>query len=368
MLEQYIKALLYEQDCVVIPGFGAIVANDQSATIKEAKQTIAPPSKQLAFNESLKTNDGLLANYLADQENIAFARALRQIRETANEWKQRLAKGEVLHIDGVGRFRLNQEGNIVFNPEKQVNYNPQTFGLGEAQLVPVKRAPQTQKQEAEKATKSPLSRGKATPVLLGTASVGVIAVLLLFFLNISPFQFQRTDGPSASIEESINPGGNKEASSTSDTNREAEEADNEANKTLADNNKEETAKRNTHSEEKEEAEATENDNGNNGKNNEAASQALIDAEKEPKKTHESYSKAFHLVAGSFKKYSNAKSLASRAKRMGFDVEILKADNGFHRVSLEQYEDEANATDHLYRIRQHGKFQVWLLNNHKNQNS
>ena len=64
-LSPYIKDLLYRYECVIIPGFGAFLANYTSATIDADSSTFYPPGKTISFNIQLQTNDGLLANYVA---------------------------------------------------------------------------------------------------------------------------------------------------------------------------------------------------------------------------------------------------------------------------------------------------------------
>ena len=69
-IDYYINELLYIHDCVIIPGFGGFVGNHISAKLNKASKTLTPPSKQILFNENLKTNDGLLINYILENENI----------------------------------------------------------------------------------------------------------------------------------------------------------------------------------------------------------------------------------------------------------------------------------------------------------
>ena len=65
-IDVYISDLLYSYDCVVIPDFGGFVANYASAKVQAVQHKITPPSKKISFNKNLRTNDGLLNNYIAD--------------------------------------------------------------------------------------------------------------------------------------------------------------------------------------------------------------------------------------------------------------------------------------------------------------
>lgn len=57
-LEHYIKDLLYRYNCVVIPGFGAFLTQEKSATIQESTNTFFPPTKLFrSINNWFPTTD-----------------------------------------------------------------------------------------------------------------------------------------------------------------------------------------------------------------------------------------------------------------------------------------------------------------------
>jgi len=69
-INQYIKELLLLNDCVIIPQFGGFVANYKPATIENNK--FFPPTKEVAFNNKLTSNDGLLINYISEIEDTDY--------------------------------------------------------------------------------------------------------------------------------------------------------------------------------------------------------------------------------------------------------------------------------------------------------
>ena len=79
-VQNHIKELLFEQDCVVIPEFGGFVTNFDCAKINSNNRFIAPPQKWLAFNVLLKNDDGLLSNYIAKEENITVSQANLKVK------------------------------------------------------------------------------------------------------------------------------------------------------------------------------------------------------------------------------------------------------------------------------------------------
>ena len=59
-LAQHIEALLLENDCVIIPGFGGFVAHLTPAVSVEEGNVFIPPIRTIGFNPQLRLNDGLL--------------------------------------------------------------------------------------------------------------------------------------------------------------------------------------------------------------------------------------------------------------------------------------------------------------------
>ena len=60
-VDKYIRKLLFEFDCVIIPDFGGLLTNRVGVRYDESSQLFKPAGKRLAFNEILKIDDGLLA-------------------------------------------------------------------------------------------------------------------------------------------------------------------------------------------------------------------------------------------------------------------------------------------------------------------
>ena len=126
-LTRYIQELLYQYECVTIPHFGAFLTRPLNAKVSE-KGDFYPPRKEVTFNELLKTNDGILAHYVAQKEGLSYENALRHIEKEISSWKKRL-KTQTLRFPGVGEIRLNLDRNIRFTPWEKVNFDPSSFGL-----------------------------------------------------------------------------------------------------------------------------------------------------------------------------------------------------------------------------------------------
>jgi nucleoid DNA-binding protein len=128
-VQNHIKELLFEQDCVVIPEFGGFVTNFDCAKINETNRFITPPQKWLAFNALLKNDDGLLSNYIAKEENITREQANLHIKSFVESTKKCLQFDNAYSIVGLGTFSQNEENKIQFQPKASTNFYGESFGL-----------------------------------------------------------------------------------------------------------------------------------------------------------------------------------------------------------------------------------------------
>ncbi|MBA3987479.1 MAG: SPOR domain-containing protein [Flavobacteriales bacterium] len=146
-LEKYITDLLYRYECVIIPGLGAFLTQNQSARI-DAAHNFYPPNKSLAFNQQLQTNDGLLANYIAVVDKCTFEIALEKIRRYTKLVKQDLHEGKEFAIENIGSLSLNGQKAIVFSPANSLNFLTDSFGLSSYTSAEINRT--TKKEPYEK--------------------------------------------------------------------------------------------------------------------------------------------------------------------------------------------------------------------------
>jgi hypothetical protein len=175
----YISDLLYRYECVIIPNFGGFVTNTKSAQIGVNSKTFHPPTKILTFNNHLKNNDGLLANYIASVDKMPFKTAMNFIQFEVQEWLERL-QNEDITLENVGTLSLDGE-NIIFEPKKDVNYLTQAFGLSPFVSPEIKR--ETYIKQVEKLEeKAPIlvsQQSKEMPNYLKYAAVLVVGLSLL---------------------------------------------------------------------------------------------------------------------------------------------------------------------------------------------
>lgn len=139
VVEHFISELLYRYNCVVVPNFGAFLAQRTAARVNEITNTFYAPSKSIAFNEQLKTNDGLLVSHIASVEKASFEEILMRIDGVTKKWKTQLEGDGKLSLKNIGLMWTNAEGSIQFQPYHEVNYLTSSFGLSSFKSIPITR-------------------------------------------------------------------------------------------------------------------------------------------------------------------------------------------------------------------------------------
>lgn len=131
MIQKYITELLHEYNCVVLPNLGGFITRYISADIHPITNKITPPSKEIAFNEMLNTDDGMLVAYLSAQQHITLEQSLEMVAEFVQQTKEDLKRFNVILIDGIGKLFYNEANRLDFLSELESNFLEDSFGLGE---------------------------------------------------------------------------------------------------------------------------------------------------------------------------------------------------------------------------------------------
>jgi len=297
ILANYINDLLYRYDCVIVPDFGGFITNRIGAKVNKFTHTFTPPTKQISFNNLLKHNDGLLANYIASSENISFEKASTAISLSVIRWKNELQSKSV-EIQNLGSLSLTDNKKIIFEPLVNVNYLTESFGLKTIESSAITRykeqiKPLISVQEKEDNIK--------VPVFIKYAATAAI-LLTLGITGLNGYQNNQQSEVFASQEKAIQ----KKIQSA----------------TFVISNPLPTISLNVIKEE---------------------------------------AKSFHLIAGAFQFKENAKNKVKQLKAKGFDSKIIGTNKwGLTQVSFNSYSTRNEATNDLYKIRKTISKDAWLL--------
>ena len=128
-ISAHISELLFEHDCVILPGLGGFVCSEVAASINHSTHTFYPPHKNIIFNKNLLNNDGLLAHKIAADQSVSYIEANTALTEFIEKCKSNLQNLRRLELINVGVLFLDKEDNIQFIQDKNINYSFSAFGL-----------------------------------------------------------------------------------------------------------------------------------------------------------------------------------------------------------------------------------------------
>lgn len=172
-----IQDLLYNNDCVIIPEFGAFILKSHSAYIKN--NSFYPPKKSISFNSMLNENDGLLVKYISTNRNISYKKALKTITDETKSLNHKLSKHKKIKIELLGSFELTEENNLVFSPNESINFDSNSFGLESFSREPILKSIKDV---------SPKTEANNVPILRYAAVVIALVGLSYFgYLNYSNY-------------------------------------------------------------------------------------------------------------------------------------------------------------------------------------
>ncbi|MDN3620984.1 SPOR domain-containing protein [Polaribacter undariae] len=297
-LATYINDLLYRYDCVIVPDFGGFVTNKIGAKANNFTHTFTPPTKQVTFNSLLKHNDGLLANYIASAENISFEKASTAISLSVIKWQNELQSNTV-QIDSLGVLSLNEEKQIIFEPNAAVNYLTESFGLDTVTSSAISRF----KEQVKPLNPLPLKEEckREIPAFIKYAATAAI-LLTLGYAGYNGYENNLQKENLANQEKAIQ--------------KKIQAA------TFVISNPLPTINLNVVKE---------------------------------------VAKPFHIVAGAFQFAENAEKRVEELKAKGFDAKIIGVNKwGLTQVTFNSYASRNEATNNLYRIQKTVSKDAWLL--------
>ncbi|MCD6597085.1 MAG: SPOR domain-containing protein [Bacteroidales bacterium] len=333
-----IKNLLYQHDCVILPGFGGFVANYKPAEVDYNRNIFAPPSKDISFNSQLTHNDGLLISDVSYSSGLAYLDAKRNVENYIKELKSRLENGRKVVIDELGTFLYNKEKNLQFEPDKLKNYLIDSIGLSTFEFSLLEEYDVRKRIQSKfRASQKNVNRRKIIKRTL--IAVPVLAALVLVplktnLLKTNTLSFNPFNQNTEITHKPASPLVQEEASfvqPVSEASPEETESLNEKEVLVPGDKPEEVS-------------------------SEIVTETLSSVE--PVIVQE---RRYDIVAGSFKNKDNANRLSNSLLKEGYNAELLEAPNGFYRVLIEGSPVFVVARKEMYKFKySHPGENYWLL--------
>lgn len=145
---EHIEYLMMRHDCVVVPGWGAFIANYSPAAYREdGTGLFERPRRSIGFSSSVDHNDGLLAQSLVRREGISYDAAMRHIADSVAAFRRQLDKGGEVSMGSVGYFRRVDGRYNEFVSFPHVQVRDRYFGLTD---LDIKSLAMLEQEEAER--------------------------------------------------------------------------------------------------------------------------------------------------------------------------------------------------------------------------
>lgn len=152
---------------------------------------VCPPSKEVVFNRNLTHNDGLVAGWIAAQENISYEKAIERLSFFTEDIKIRLNQGQRVPFGNIGVFYTDRRFNILFECGNN-NFLAETYGMESLALIPT-AMPSTQLVQINvpqtAASQHTLSKDLSKRRFLQSLRYGVAAAVLAGIVIVSQTDF-----------------------------------------------------------------------------------------------------------------------------------------------------------------------------------
>ena len=351
MITNYLKELLNDNECVIIPEFGAFISKRHSATIDYASHRFLPPYKEIVFNNKLTNNDEILVDFISKKESVSKEDSLTKIQNFVNQAVAILDVNNEFVMEGLGKIR--KFGNdFVFEVSHNENLLGDSFGLTEFNYKPVFRTEtyqiikekivveQKEKNtdytiEIENVEEIPTAPRKR-PSLFKSLAYTTLAFCLIFLIN---WTTEKSDSNLASWNPFLYSSPNEfligiQENRISSIDNGQQTTDNSLCSEISLDNGQQTTPQNLSN---------------------SATQNLSNSEPQQLTP-------YYIVGGSFQSETSAEKCLNSIKAKGFEnaSTLDKNDKGYIRVYYESFAEKADALIRLNEIKSKYNESAWLL--------
>ena len=114
IVQRHIQYLAATTDCVIIPGWGGLLASHCPAYVDGNR--FMPPSRTMVFNPALTHDDGLLAASISRHEGISYEAAKTEIESETAAMRAAFEATGYVALPRIGIFR-RKDSSTVFEPD-----------------------------------------------------------------------------------------------------------------------------------------------------------------------------------------------------------------------------------------------------------
>lgn len=146
---RHIEFLVTRHECVVVPGFGALLSRYEGAGFDVLTGQLVAPSRRLVFNTSIAENDGLIANSIARANGVSYEKAVKVMDEELRAMKLRFEADGELALGRLGRLVKDANGGVIFEASPKYSRNSAYSWLANVKPVDVAENARLNSEHAE---------------------------------------------------------------------------------------------------------------------------------------------------------------------------------------------------------------------------
>ncbi len=420
-IARHIVSLLFDYECVVIPGFGGFITKTHHAEVHPVKHQFKPPFKEVVFNPHLRTNDGLLLNHIARTENLSYQDAKRRLDRFVLKCLRELGNGRRIAFRKVGVLYYDDQQQIIFEADQSQNFLASSFGLSGFVSPAIKRegfqeklektftekrqekekvtAPPKQTHSAKQQKKAQPRSGQKRPMKASTkrkpfkrqlAVVGIVMLILgmawaimnqqlvtqyynsyaglVPFFYSSPNEYLIKNMEAIPVEKILNTNKQSETDysipvesikNDLQTTPQPDIRPNEMEEYLTDDYAQADVLNDFEIEDIEPGIVEHTENAIQPKVSVAKT---AEVERPTQNVQQNQLSGYHIVAGAFREKENADKLIAQLRRKGYNAQFSgKTSSGLWRVSFDVLSNRSQAIERLTAIKSEENPQAWLLN-------
>ena len=125
----HISYLIARHDCVIMPGFGAFLAEEVPACYNPEEQIFMPPCRTMRFNPKVTADDALLISEYMEREQLSYDEANKLLNKHIDTLRGNLSQNSVVRFGELGTFHMNINGNISFEVDANGIDDAANFGF-----------------------------------------------------------------------------------------------------------------------------------------------------------------------------------------------------------------------------------------------
>lgn len=391
-IRSYIADYLLSHGKVFFPGLGTLKITQKGAGVRGGK--FSPPSTSLKFtSEVIPEEDNHFPGLIAENERCSLEDARQAILEYIDEIRFAFNKGEAFTMEGICRFFIDEDNNIEVMKDPGLIIDPENYGLEsfevegfeemktreETKLQETSSAKETQKEKIElvldvehdmrkfeETYVSPVRKEPAVPhaekresvkrpivpeypfyempdhhrrnrkLLIGAIASAFIVVLAIVIISQVSDSWNKRINRNEIFRSSKDLEVNDDFSNLKDEDFDFDEMVGEMQK------------------EGETSPALEGEGSVEPGSAESGAEGLP----APGGNYIEY----HIIAGSFSAYENARELQQQLTLLGYPSLVIEPRTGIYRVSAISFRDKVTALNELVKFREKtGMESSWLMN-------